>query len=247
MDFRTERENLEEISKRSLYSAGAYATSIDYCFSVFSRFIRGDTLLEMGPAEGAMTERLAGLGKRLTLVEGSQTFSDSLRKRFPQAEVVCALFEEFQPRSRFDNIILGHVLEHVEDPASMVRQAGSWLQPGGRILAAVPNCRSIHRQAGVLMGLLKSEDDFNDLDRYHGHRRVFNPESFRACFTQADLQIECFGGYWLKPLSSGQIEEQWTPSMLDAFMRLGERYPDIACEIYVVARSKRGPANSAGI
>jgi hypothetical protein len=52
------------------------------------------------------------------------------------------------------------------------------------------------------------------------------------------LQIEFFGGYWLKPLSNQQIEENWTPSMLDVFMRLGERYPDIAGEIYVVARAK---------
>ena len=106
------------------------------------------------------------------------------------------------------------------------------------MLAAVPNCRSIQRQAAVIIGLLKSEDELNDLDRHHGHRRVFNPKSFRACFTQASLQIEFFGGYWLKPLSNQQIEENWTPSMLDVFMRLGERYPDIAGEIYVVARAK---------
>ena len=50
------------------------------------------------------------------------------------------------------------------------------------------------------------------------------------------LEIEAFGGYWLKPLSNGQIEQDWTPQMVEAFMKLGERYPDIAAEIYVVAR-----------
>ena len=44
-----------------------------------------------------------------------------------------------------------------------------------------------------------------------------------------------FGGYWIKPLSNGQIEQNWTAEMLEAFMELGERYPDIAGEIYVVA------------
>ena len=44
-----------------------------------------------------------------------------------------------------------------------------------------------------------------------------------------------FGGYWLKPLSNAQLDRDWTPEMLDAFMALGERYPDVAAEIYVVA------------
>jgi len=238
MDFTNEKETLEQIRRHSLCSAGACPNSIKCSCEVLSRFIRGDSLLEMGPAEGVMTERLARLGKRMTLVEGSETFCDSLRQRFPQVEVVHALFEEFRPAGRFDNIILGHVLEDVDNPAAIVKQASSWLKPEGRMLAAVPNCRSIQRQAAVIIGLLKSEDELNDLDRHHGHRRVFNPKSFRACFTQASLQIEFFGGYWLKPLSNQQIEEHWTPSMLDAFMRLGERYPDIAGEIYVVARAK---------
>jgi hypothetical protein len=110
------------------------------------------------------------------------------------------------------------------------------LHPQGRILAAVPNSRSLHRQAAVIMGLLEREDQLNDLDRHHGHRRVYNPESFRQDFLKAGLDIEVFGGYWLKPLSNGQIEETWTPQMLQAFMQLGERYPDIAGEIYVIAR-----------
>jgi hypothetical protein len=67
---------------------------------------------------------------------------------------------------------------------------------------------------------------------------VFTPESFRQCFVAAGLDIEIFGGYWLKPLANAQIEATWTPEMLDAFMRLGERYPDIAGEIYVVAKRR---------
>lgn len=46
-----------------------------------------------------------------------------------------------------------------------------------------------------------------------------------------------FGGYWLKPVSNGQIEENWTGKMVEAFMKLGERYPDIAAEIYIIAKN----------
>ena len=51
------------------------------------------------------------------------------------------------------------------------------------------------------------------------------PNPFVPVSPRLSLQIKFFAGYWLKPLSNQQIEELWTPSMLDAFMHLGERYP----------------------
>ena len=109
-----------------------------------------------------------------------------------------------------------HVLEHVQDPVDILRRAGRWLAPGGKILAAVPNALSLHRQAAVLMGLLPKVDALNEMDLRHGHRRVFDPDRFRDIFRQAGLGIEIFGGYWLKPLANSQLENQWTPPMIDA-------------------------------
>jgi 2-polyprenyl-3-methyl-5-hydroxy-6-metoxy-1,4-benzoquinol methylase len=239
----SEQEKLLRISQVSLYSAGVMQADIAYCFRILKRHLRPGNVLEMGPAEGVMTELLASTGMAITIVEGSALFCDSLRQRLPQICVVHALFEDFNPNSpgspdsnhRFDNIVMGHVLEHVEDPVEILRRARGWLKPGGCIFAAVPNARSLHRQAAVIMGLLSREDEMNDLDRHHGHRRVFNPESFRSAFTQAGLRVDIFGGYFLKPISNGQIESSWTPAMIEAFMQVGERYPDIAGEIYVVA------------
>jgi 2-polyprenyl-3-methyl-5-hydroxy-6-metoxy-1,4-benzoquinol methylase len=230
-----ELSQLDAISKNSLYSCGVMSPAIQYCFRILQRYMHGRHILELGPAEGVMTELLSRTGKDLTVVEGSSVFCESLRLRFPAIKVVHSLFEEFETDIKYDVIVLGHVLEHVIDPEVILRRALSWLRPEGRIFAAVPNARSLHRQAAVIMDLLPQEDALNDKDRHHGHRIVFNPESFRAAFTRAGLVIDVFGGYWLKPLSNGQIENTWTPAMVDAFMQLGERYPDIAGEIYVVA------------
>lgn len=232
----SENHRLEEIAARSTYSRGLYAEALRYCFKIFKRHLVPGDLLELGPAEGLMTELLYGLGRELTVVEASSLFCDSLRARFPLARIENSLFETFQPKRRFANILLGHVLEHVDDPAGTLRAVGQWLAPGGRVLAAVPNARSLHRQAGVIMGMLPVESALNDVDRGHGHRRVYDPESFRATFLQAGLNVEIFGGYWLKPLAIPQLEAHWSPELLDAFMQLGERYPDIAGEIYVVAQ-----------
>ncbi|WP_411287937.1 class I SAM-dependent methyltransferase [Phenylobacterium sp.] len=231
-----ERGRLEAIAAHSAYGDGANRATIAHSFKVFQRFIRPGPILEMGPAEGHMTGDLAALGEPLTLVEGAQSFCESLRDRHPQARVVHSLFEDFKPDEAFQTIVLGHVLEHVDDPVSILQRAREWLAPEGRILAAVPNSRSLHRQAAVLMGLLPFEEALNAADHRHGHRRVYNPETYRRDFLRAGLTIEVFGGYWLKPLSNSQIERDWTDEMLAAFMKLGERYPDTAGEIYVVAR-----------
>jgi 2-polyprenyl-3-methyl-5-hydroxy-6-metoxy-1,4-benzoquinol methylase len=226
---------LETIAASSRYSAGVNADTVRYSFRVLSRHLTGASILEMGAAEGVMTELLAATGMALTVVEGSAAFCASLASRFPSVHVIHGLFEDFVPQDRFDNIVLGHVLEHVVDPVAILARARGWLAPGGRVLAVVPNSRSLHRQAAVLMNLLPREDTLNEADVAHGHRRVFDPSSLRRTFDDAGLTVDAFGGYWLKPLANAQIEVTWTPRMLAAFMELGERYPDIAAEIYVVA------------
>lgn len=230
-----EARSLQAIAERSTYSTGVMGNAIHYCFRVLARHCPGEHVLELGPAEGLMTERLIGAGKQVTVVEGSSSFCDALRHRFAQIEVHCALFEEFETTARYDTVVLGHVLEHVADPVAVLRRVRRWLRPHGHVFAAVPNARSLHRQAAVLMGLLPVETALNTQDHLHGHRRVFTPEMLRALFPEASLRVETFGGYWLKPLSNGQLERDWNAAMIDAFMQLGERYPDIAGEIYVVA------------
>ncbi|MDH5377011.1 MAG: class I SAM-dependent methyltransferase [Gammaproteobacteria bacterium] len=231
-----EKEKIEKISENSLYSSGVMKYSINHCFKVLARYLSAGNILEMGPAEGVMTDKLVEVTENLTVIEGSAKFCDELAKRYSGLKVVNSLFEEFDPKEKYETIVMGHVLEHVAEPVELLKSMKNWLTPSGRIFSAVPNSRSLHRQAAVSMGLLKSEDSLNKLDIHHGHRRVFSPESFRNAFIQSGYSIEVFGGYWLKPLSNTQIEAGWTPEMIKAYMELGERYPDIAGEIYVVAK-----------
>lgn len=233
-----EKDRLETIASKSLYKHWVNSATIQASFNIFKRYLASGPTLEMGPAEGLMTDLLAASCPELIVVDGSKAFCDAIKAKHNNVGVVNALFEEFEPKSRFKNIIFGHVLEHVENPVQILRRASEWLSPGGRIFAAVPNSRSLHRQAAVLMGLVPFEEALNQADQHHGHRRVYNPETFRRDFISAGLSIVISGGYWLKPVSNGQIESDWTPEMLDAFMVLGERYPDIAGEIYIVAQNE---------
>lgn len=230
-----EKRRVDETAARTCYADGPNARTARYSYGIFEKHMRPDSVLELGAAVGVMTELLLKKHSDVTVVEGAPRFCEILRQKFPTIEVVNALFEDFSPHRTYENIIVGHVLEHVEEPVAILRKIRDWLSPAGRVLAASPNVRSLHRQAAVIMGLLREEGELNESDLKQGHRRVYDHESFRADFLAAGLKIEIFGGYWMKPLSNSQIEAYWTEEMIAAFMLLGERYPDIAAEIYVVA------------
>ncbi|MDR2730215.1 MAG: class I SAM-dependent methyltransferase [Treponema sp.] len=235
-----EKERLEKIAENSIYCKGINALAQQYCVQIFMRYLKKGSILELGPAEGIMTDILYPLyPQNYTVVDGSSVFINSLKQRYPSINAVESIFEEFDPDIAppvtFDNIILGHVLEHVTDPVAILMLCKKWLKDDGVILSAVPNKNSIHRHAAVEMGLLSKLDDFSEKDKHHGHRRVFELNDFLKTFEQAELKILAKGGYWLKPISDAQIESQWTNSMIQAFFKLGELYPDIAAEIYAIA------------
>jgi 2-polyprenyl-3-methyl-5-hydroxy-6-metoxy-1,4-benzoquinol methylase len=227
-------EQLDTIARRSLYAKGNNVVTIAWSYRIFANHLRPGNVLELGPAEGIGTEILCEVFDQIHCVDGSQHFCNELSRRFPRVVVHCALFEEFEPDQTYDNIILGHVLEHVSDPVAVLTRCQAWMRPNGRLFAAVPNARSLHRQAAVLMDLMPDEAALSAKDVAHGHHRVYDPETFRSDLRSAGLEILRFGGYWLKPLSDGQLERDWTREMLLAFMELGERYPDVAAELYAI-------------
>lgn len=230
-----EKKKLEEVANDSLYTTFTNSKTINYSFEIFSRFIKAGTILELGPAEGLMTKYLVEIDENLTVIEGSDLFSARLKEKFSKLNVVNSLFEEAKLDKKYENIILGHVLEHVDNPLKVLNKVKEWLVPNGKVFCAVPNARSLHRQAAVEMGLLNSIFDLSEKDIHHGHMRIYTPETLTTEFISAGFKIITKGGYWLKPISDKQIESSWTPEMLNAFMRLGEQYPDISAEIYVVA------------
>jgi 2-polyprenyl-3-methyl-5-hydroxy-6-metoxy-1,4-benzoquinol methylase len=229
------QKSLQKIAEHSRYAQGVSGAMVAYSYDVFSRHLHKGSILELGPAEGVMTDLFVKSGRNLTVVEGAKKFCDELSQRYPSIQVHHALFEDFHVDKKFENIILGHVLEHVDDPVFVLKHVKQFLKKNGVILAAVPNAHSIHRQAAVEMGLLKKENSLNELDIYHGHKRVYSLPEVRRDFERAGLKIRKASGYWLKPVSNKQIDEWWTPEMIDAFMKLGEKYPEIAAEIFIVA------------
>lgn len=206
---------------------------IDYRYRSIKPHLRGPRGLELGPAEGVMTRRLIDDFSSLTVVDGAGELLARIPS-LPGLAKVHALFEEFEPVTRFDTIVMDHILEHVAEPIALLNRARDWLAPAGRVVLGVPNGHSFHRLAGVKMGLLREPCELNDRDRALGHRRVYTRESLFRDLQAARLEPTAWGGVFFKPISNQQIQDTWTPTMMDGFYELGKDFPEHANELYAI-------------
>ena len=197
--------------------------------------LTGKNGLELGSAEGQMTQFLIQDFEKLTIVEGSS----ELLSQIPDWDnliKVNALFEEFLPQQLFDSIIMEHVLEHVDDPLALLARVKTWLAPNGKLFLGVPNGNSIHRLVAVKMGMLDHQCQLNARDYALGHRRVYTPQALKSSVEQSGLKVIEIGGVFFKPLSNGQIQETWSEEMIQGFYELGKDFPELAAEIYAVCQ-----------
>ena len=206
---------------------------VEYRFQTLKPLLHGDTCLEMGPGSGAMTTSLSNEFKRLDIVEGSKELLDEIPD-LENSRKFCSLFEDFTPDCTYDSIIIEHVIEHVDNPQSLLKSAKNWLSPDGKIFVGVPNADSLHRQVAVEMGILEHTTELNQRDLDFGHRRVYTKQALIDEIQSAGLEVYDFKGVFLKPLSNGQIDKDWTPEMWEGFFKLGNNFPDICAEIMCI-------------
>lgn len=200
-----------------------------------SKYFKGDSCLELGPALGQMTRFLVKDFKQVHIVDGSEYLLNQVPE-YNNVRKYHSYFEEFIPTTKYETIIMSHVLEHIEYPVEVLKRIKHWVSKDGVVIISVPNAESIHRKAAVHMGLLDSVYELNERDHQLGHYRVYDLESLISDVSNAGFTVLDSGGIFLKPLSNGQIEQNWTDSMINAFYELGKEMPRNCAEIFVVLK-----------
>jgi 2-polyprenyl-3-methyl-5-hydroxy-6-metoxy-1,4-benzoquinol methylase len=147
-------------------------------------------------------------------------------------EFHCTTFENFTPDRRYHSIIMSRILEHIEQPVSLLQRISEWLAPGGRLYIIVPNAHSLNRRIGKAMGMIQRLEELTERDQRVGHFRVYHRESLAADIVSAGMKPAHWDGIFLKPLSDAQVQD-WPPNLLDAFYVVGRDLPDWCTEIYV--------------
>ena len=130
----SEQQRLNLLGANTDYAAGLNRKMISEFIFASSPFFYGERFLEMGSADGTSTEVLLEFSKNLELLEGSSPLSENLSRKFPQLVIHNCLFENFNPKQNYDTIIMSHVLEHVQSPLEILKQALNWLSPKGKII-----------------------------------------------------------------------------------------------------------------
>lgn len=197
----------------------------EYCCNWLQTLISpDDRVVELGYGEGITLARLAPYAKHYTMVEGAPSLTNLVKARHPGVEVVESLFEDYQPDKRFDKILALHVMEHVDDPISLIRHLKSWLSPGGELVVVVPNKASIHRRLAVLMNLMPALDTLGERDRMVGHQRVYDLAGLLHDLKSAGLEPIEHRGFFLKTLPN-QMMMTYTPALIQAMNIISEELP----------------------
>ena len=207
----------------------------EFGFEKIEPFIQGSLGLEIGPSNGYMTKSLVKKFKTLHLVEGSEYLLKQIPD-YPNVVKFHSMLEDYESEVPYDTIIMSHVLEHTAHPEIVLKKIYGLLKPDGVFIVSVPNAKSIHRLVAVQMGLLSNEYELNQRDHELGHYRVYDLKILRSQLSHAGFKVETSGGYFLKPLSNGQIEEYWSQEMIQGFNKVGEQFQEFCAEIFAVCK-----------
>ena len=190
------------------------------------------SLLELGLGHGYTTDIFSRRFARHVVLEGSPAVILNFREKHPdcRAEIVETWFENFATSEKFDVIVMGFILEHVDDPLLILRRFRDFLAPSGKMFLAVPNAQVLNRRLGQLAGLLDDVTSLSENDHLLGHQRFYTVGTLSADITQAGCGLDRLEGIYLKPFTTSQIVSlQLDSKVIDGLCTVGIDYPELSC------------------
>ena len=207
----------------------------------FEPFFRAGSLLELGSFRGEFTKRFLPHFTDITCVEASGAAAAAARTALgDRATIVEATFETVKLGRRFDNIVLTHVLEHLDDPVGVLRRVNDeWLADNGRFCLACPNGNAASRQIAVRMGIITHNDAVTPAEREHGHRITYTLDTLERDARAAGLKVVHRSGIFFKALANFQWDRLLatdiiSPEYLEGCYQLGPVYPDLCSSIFLI-------------
>lgn len=138
----------------------------------------------------------------------------------------------------YDVIILGFVLEHVDNPVGILRQYKEYLSEKGRMFIAVPNAEALNRRIGIVAGVLNNLEELSQNDILMGHKRYYKLETLRSDVKKAGLQILREEGIFMKAMTTRQmVELQLSDNIIKGYLEIAREYPELSCALLMEIRA----------
>ncbi len=212
-----------------------------YMLKSFEPFFKKGNILELGCYQGAFTKRLKKYFTDITCVEASDEAIVEAKKILGEdVKIINSLFETAKLPTKYDNIVMTHVLEHLENPVDILKKINAeWLADGGKFFITCPNANAPSRQIAVKMGLISHNSAVTPAEEAHGHRITYNLETLEKDALEAGFKVVHRSGIFFKALANFQWDKLLNTDIiskeyLDGCYELGKHYPDLCSSIFLV-------------
>lgn len=212
-----------------------------YMLKSFEPFFVKGSVLELGSFKGEFTQRLLPFFSDITCVEASdEALSIAKESLYEKATFYQSVFEEVELPRKYNNIIMTHVLEHIDDPILVLKRVqAEWLADGGRFFLVCPNANAPSRQIAVKMGLITHNAAVTPAEELHGHRITYSLDTLERDAKAAGLDVIHRSGIFFKALANFQWDRLLqtdiiSKAYLDGCYALGQQYPDLCSSIFLV-------------
>lgn len=214
-----------------------------YMIESFKPFFNNGNLLELGSFEGDFTKRFLELFQDITCIEASsEAISKAKSKVSTKINFINSMFENAKLSEKYNNIVMTHVLEHIDDPISVLRRINlEWLSEDGTFFLVCPNANAPSRQIAVKMGLISHNSAVTEAEEKHGHRCTYTSDTLERDVIASGLKVVHRSGIFFKPFANFQWDKLLQTDIisreyLDGCYKLGQHYPDLCSSIFLVCK-----------
>lgn len=166
--------------------------------------LSGRHTLDVGCGGGILSESMARRGARVTGIDLAESSLNVARLHALETETSvdyrCITVEELaeeEPAS-FDVVTCMEMLEHVPDPASVIRACATLVKPGGHVFLSTLN----RNAKSYLLAIVGAEYIARLLPRgTHDYAQFIRPSELSAWARQAGLDLRHMAGLHYNPLS----------------------------------------------
>ncbi|OGG26708.1 methyltransferase type 12 [Candidatus Gottesmanbacteria bacterium RIFCSPLOWO2_01_FULL_39_12b] len=212
-----------------------------FMIRAFEPFLRQGNLLELGSYQGNFTKRLLPYFNDITCVEASDEIIALAKKRLGnKVKFIHSIFETASLPSKYDNIILTHTLEHLDNPVLVLKRINNeWLSEKGRFFLVCPNANAPSRQIAVKMGLISHNTAVTPSEVKHGHRTTYTLDTLERDAKAGGLNVVYRSGIFFKAFANFQWDRLLKTDIisqeyLEGCYVLGQQYPDLCSSIFLL-------------